>query len=201
MDARIVSLTICCMHTVPDSEEGSALLLCLSLTSKQYKETLAREALLLNNLRRQKGSRWYEADDGFCLSEGLSETTRDFARLMVTSESPEGVLKSAVIYWLHYGLKREYNVIFECDPTSATVFCMPIGIERRISFNTGNGMCTEIPLRKPVIQLHNGYAMHVKGNAPTFAFMLLWSNKARASITLELFGDKSPNTAKGGSSS
>ena len=53
-----------------------ALPLCLSLTSKQYKETLAREALLLDNLRRQKSSCWYEADDGFCLSEGLSETTK-----------------------------------------------------------------------------------------------------------------------------
>ena len=72
----MASLPICCMHTVPDSEEGAALPFCLSLTSKQYKETLAREALLLDNLRRQKGSRWYEADDGFSLSEGLSETTK-----------------------------------------------------------------------------------------------------------------------------
>ena len=31
----------------------------------------------------------------------------------------------------------------------------------------------KIPLRKPVIQLHNGYLMHVIGNARTFAFMLL----------------------------
>ena len=42
--------------------------------------------------------------------------------------------------------------------------------------------------------------MHVKGNARTFAFMLLWSNKARGSITLELVGDKGPDTAMGGSS-
>ena len=34
-----------------------------------------------------------------------------------------------------------------------------------------------------------------------FAFMLLWSNKARGSITLELVGDKGPDTAIGGSSS
>ena len=62
-------------------------------------------------------------------------------------------------------------------------------------------MCTEIHLRKPFIQLHNGYSMHVKGNARTFAFMLLCSNKARGSITLELVGDKGPDTAVGGSSS
>ena len=201
MDAGIVSLPICCMHTVPDSDEGPALPLCLSLTSKQYKETLPRDAPLLDNLRRQKSSRWYEADDGFCLSEGLSETTKDFARLMVTSEFAEGDLKSAVICRLHYGLKREYNVVVECHPPSATLFCMPIGIERRISGNAGNGLCTEIPLRKPVIQLLNAYSMHVKGNAGTFAFMLLWSNKARGSITLELVGDKGPDTAMGGSSS
>ena len=76
MDAGIVSLPICCMHTVPDSEERAALPLCLSLTSKQYKETLAREALLLHNLRRQNSSSWYEANDGFCLSEGLSKTKK-----------------------------------------------------------------------------------------------------------------------------
>ena len=62
-------------------------------------------------------------------------------------------------------------------------------------------MCTEIPLRKPVIQLHNGYSMHIKGNARTFAFMLLWSNKARGSITLGLVCDKGPDTAMNGSSS
>ena len=174
--------------------------MCLSSTSKQYKETLAREALLLDNLRRQKSSRWYEDDDGFCLSEGLSETTKDFARLMVTSEVAEGDLKSAVVSRLHYSLKREYNVVVECDSPSATVFCMPIGIERRISVNAGNGMCTQISLRKPVIPLHNGYSMHVKGNARTFAFMLLWSNKAHGSITLKLVGDKGPDTAMGGSS-
>ena len=201
MDAGIVSLPICCMHTVPDSEEGAALPLCLSLTSKQYKETLPREALLLDNLRRQKSSRWYQADNRFCLSEGPSETTKDFACLMVTSEFAEGDLKSAEICRLHYSLKREYNVVVECDPPSATVFCMPIGIERRISVNAGNGMCTEIALRKPVIQLHNRYSMRVKSNARTFAFMLLWSNKARGSITLELVGDKGPDTAMGGSSS
>ena len=105
--AGIVSLPICCMHTVPDSEKGAALPLRLSLTSKQYKEKLAREALLLGNSRRQKSCRWYEADDGFCLSQGLSETTKDFARLMVTSEFAEDDLKSAVICRLHYGLKRE----------------------------------------------------------------------------------------------
>ena len=75
---------------------------------------------------------------------------------MVTSEFAEGDLKSAIICRLYYGLKREYNVGFEGDPPSATVFCMPPGIEGRISVNAGNGMCTEIPLRKPVIQLHNG---------------------------------------------
>ena len=123
---------------------------------------------MLDNLRRQKSSRWYEADDRFCLFEGLSETKNDFARLMVTSEFAEGDLKSAVICRLLYGLKREYNVAVECDLPSATVVCMPIGIERRISVNAGNGMCTEIPLRKPVIQVHNGYSMHVKGNARTF---------------------------------
>ena len=46
-----------------------------------------------------------------------------------------------------------------------------------------------------------GYSMHVTGNARTFAFTLLWSNKARGSITPELVGDKGPDTAIGGSSS
>ena len=55
-------------------------------------------------------------------------------------------------------------------------------------------------LRKPVIKLHNGYSMHVKGNAQTFAFMLLWSNKAGGSIALELRGDKGPDTTVHGSS-
>ena len=68
---------------------------------------------------------------------------------------------------------------------------MPIGTERRISGNAG----------KPVIQLHNGYSMHAKDNTRTFAVLLLWSNKARGSITLELVGDKVPDTAMGGSSS
>ena len=61
-------------------------------------------------------------------------------------------------------------------------------------------MCTEIPLRKPVIQLCNGYSMHVKGNARAFSLMLLGSNKARGSITLELAGEKGPDKAMGGSS-
>ena len=61
-------------------------------------------------------------------------------------------------------------------------------------------MCTEISLRKPVIQLHNGHSMHVKGNARAFSFMLLLSNKACGSITLELAGDKGPDKAMGGSS-
>ena len=142
MDAGIVSLPICCMHTVPDSEEGAALPLCLSVTSKQDKETLAREALLLDNLRRHKNSCWYEADDGFCLSDGLSETPKDFAGLMVTSELAQCDMKSAVICRLHYKIKREYNVVVECDTPSATVFCMPTGIGRRISVNAGNGLCT-----------------------------------------------------------
>ena len=43
--------------------------------------------------------------------------------------------------------------------------------------------------------------MHVKGNAGNFAFFLLWSNKARGSIRLELVGDKDPDTAMGASSS
>ena len=143
----------------------------------------------------------YLSPSWFCLSEGLPETTKDFAGLMVTSEFAEGDLKSAVICRLHYGLKREYNVVVECDPPSANVFWMPIGIERRISVNAGNGMRREIPLRKPVIQLQNGCSMHVKGNARTFAFMLLWGNKARGSIMLDLVGDKGPDTALGGSSS
>ena len=89
------------------------------------------------------------------------------------------------------------NVIHPVPPC----FACQLVLKGVFQSTQGNGMCTEIPLRKPVIGLHNGYSMHVKGNARTCAFMLLWSNKARGSIALELVGDKGPDTTMGGSSS
>ena len=159
--------------------------MCLSLTPRDYKETLVREAFMVDNLRRQKSICWYEADDGFCMSEGLPDATKDYAHLMVTSKFAEGDLKSAVTCRFNFSLNRMCNVLVECDPPTASMCCMSIGIERRVAVNAGDGMVSEILLRKQVLQLHNRSSMHVKGNARTFAFMLPWSNKAGASITLE----------------
>ena len=132
-------------HEDDDADaHDSAAHLHVKLTSKERETIRSQETLLLETVRRQKCQRWSLVCKGFWTLDGFSETAKDYSRLIVTSyDGATGRIDTAMLARFQQGLKQHYNISVCIEPTHAPIYCLPVGVETRLSVgDPGSNMST-----------------------------------------------------------
>ena len=83
---------------------------------------------------------------GFWTSDGFSETARDYSRLIVTGyDGATGRTDTSLLARFQQGLKQRYNISVCIEPTHAPIYCLPVGVETRLSVkDPGSNMFTSV---------------------------------------------------------
>ena len=158
-------------HEDDDADEHDAAAhLHVKLTSKERERIWSQETLLLETVRRQKCQRWSLVCKGFRTSDGFSETAKDYSRLIETSYGgANGRIYTALLARFQQGLKQQYNISVCIEPTVAPIYCLPVGVETRLSVgDPGSNMFTSVSAIQPLLRLRNTQQLHLKGNSRNF---------------------------------
>ena len=149
-------------HEDDDADEHDfAAHLHVKLPSKEREEIWSQEILLLETVRRRKCQRWNLVCKGSWTSDGFSETAEDYSRLIVTCyDGATGRIDTALLARFQQGLKQHYNILVCIEPTHAPIYCLPVGVETRLSVgDPQSNMSTSVSALQPLLRLRNAHEL------------------------------------------